>query len=102
MTAISDEQIKQPDEGEPVTPVHPFADPSRRADVTLYPPVPGMVMQLKKVTVHATEGQACEFADEKGNYYKFAGIPYAIVSYDPGFDPDTEGRIIRGGGGGLA
>lgn len=76
--------------------LHPFLDHSRRSDITFYPPVPGMVMQLKKVTVHASDGRSVEFEDDKGNYYRISNMPYAVVSFDPEFDPDTQGKLIRG------
>jgi hypothetical protein len=82
--------------------VHPFTDDTRRTDLWYYPPIPGALMQIKEVTVHAADERSVEFSDEKGNYYRVANMPYTVCSYDPQFDPDTEGRIIRGTGSGLA
>jgi hypothetical protein len=74
----------------------PFADLTRRVDIVLYPPVPGTILAYKKVTIHATDERGIEFADGKGNYYRVANMPMIVVSFDPSFDPDTEGRLVRG------
>ncbi len=76
--------------------VHPFSDSSRRVDVVLYPPIPGAVIAYKKVTINACDERGIEFTDEKGNYYRAANMPILAVSFDPRFDPDTEGRLVRG------
>ena len=79
-----------------------LADGSRRADITFYPPVPGVVLQCRKVRFHRVDGEAVEFWDERGNFQRIGRVPYILVSYDPGFDPETEGRIIRTAGGAAA
>ncbi len=94
----SDSEKAAPSEAVDPSSLHPFADNGRRSDVTFYPP--GMVMQLKQVNIHSVspDDRAVELSDEKGNFYRLANIPYVVVSYDPGFDPDTEGRLIRATG----
>ena len=77
---------------------HPFGDPGRRVDLVLYPPVPGAILAYKRATLHTLDERGVEFTDIKGNYYRVANMPYIIASFDPNFDPDTEGRLIRGGG----
>ena len=85
--------------GHPPADVHPFAQPERRTDISFYPPsMPPVMACIKKIRVHVSDERSVEFTDERGNYYRIVGMPYGLVSFDPSFDPDTEGRIIRGGG----
>lgn len=93
------DQLEEQPPVHPVHPVHPFLDSTRRADIQFYPPsVPPIMMVVKKIRVQVADERSVEFTDDRGNYYRITGMPYSLVSFDPGFDPDTEGRIIRGGG----
>jgi hypothetical protein len=92
---MADKEAGELEAGEPES-VHPFEDHGRRVDMVLYPPIPGSILAYQRVRVHSVDDRAVEFSDEKGNYYRAANMPMLVVSFDPAFDPDTEGRLVRG------
>jgi hypothetical protein len=78
--------------------IHPF-DPAgkRRCDLTVYLPVPGQSCMWKNIRIASTDDRSIEFWDERGNYQRVVLMPHVVASFDPDFDPETEGRIIRSG-----
>lgn len=67
----------------------------RRVDITI---IFGVTMAaIQKVRLIEASDKAVAFVDERGNYYRFAMVPYTVSCWDPEFDPDSEGKLIRTG-----
>lgn len=75
---------------------HPFEDAGRRVDIQWFPPIPGQIMAVENCRVHDVTERGIEFSDNRGNYYHIQNFPFIVISFDPAFDPDTQGKLIRG------